>query len=333
MPKDISITLLTWNDWENTVMCLESIFQNRYDYFDVTLVNNGSDEHHIQKIYEWAQNKIEIKDDEIEFNGNKEIEIIDVTNSNKKTKDYYRNIYLINLKKNIGLASAVNKGFEFAINNQYNLISRIDCDFIITKNYLEEMLPLFDDTSIVAASPKIKHAYLRDTVWWSGFKKSWSYLKFQRTMNLKKKRIIDNKDIKGVITTDTIAGCCSFYTASAIKTVGLEDEDFEFGPEDTELSFRLNKIGRMVVNLDTYTFHKIAKSIDVSGWYYRSYNETRGFLLLIKKTGSLSDKFIGYMYHLLRIPYYLILLISRKRSKEKVFGYTKGCIDFFKFDY
>ena len=89
----------------------------------------------------------------------------------------------------------------------------------------------------------------------------------------------------------------------------------------------------MVVNLDTYTFHKIAKSIDVSGWYYRSYNETRGFLLLIKKTGSLSDKFIGYMYHLLRIPYYLILLISRKRSKEKVFGYTKGCIDFFKFDY
>ena len=88
-----------------------------------------------------------------------------------------------------------------------------------------------------------------------------------------------------------------------------------------------------MANLNTYTFHKIAKSIDVSGWYYRSYNETRGFLLLIKKTGSFSDKLIGYLYHVLRIPYFIILLIIGKRSKDRVFGFTKGCVDFFKFDF
>ena len=333
MPKNVSITLLTWNDWENTVACLESIFQNNYQYFDVIIINNGSDEHHIEKIYEWADNKIEIDDEEIEFNKNKKIEIIDVTNSNKKIKDNYRNIYIINQKKNIGLAPAVNKGFKFAIENKYDLISRIDCDFIISKNYIMNMISLFTNDDIVAASPKIKHAYLRHTVWWCGFKSSWSYLKFQRTMNLKKKRIIDNKNIQGIIDTDAIAGCCSFYKTSAITKVGLEDEDFEFGPEDAELSFRLKKIGRLVANLNTYTFHKIAKSIDVSGWYYRSYNETRGFLLLIKKTGSLSDKLIGYLYHVLRIPYFIILLIIGKRSKDRVFGFTKGCVDFFKFDF
>ena len=333
MPKNISITLLTWNDWRNTVECLESIFQNDYKNFDVILINNGSNYYNIKKIYDWAENKIEIKDEAIKFNKNKNIKIFDITNTNKRTNNDYRNIYIKNFKENIGLAPAVNQGFQFAIDNNYDLISRIDCDFIITNNYLNEMVNLFNNDSIVAASPKIKHAYLRNTIWWNGHKNSWSYLKFQRTMNLKKKRILDNNNIKGIAETDVIAGCCSFYKTEIIKKVGLEDEDFIFGPEDIELSFRLNKIGKLAVNMNTHTYHKIARSTQISGWYYRSYNETRGFLLLIKKTGTYSDKIIGYMYHFLRIPYFFILLILGKRSKEKVMGFAKGCFDFFKFDF
>lgn len=334
MIKSISITVLTWNDWRNTVECLESIFQSDYAYFDVILINQGSDKFHTNKIYEWAENKIKINDEEIKFNHNKNIKIFDVTKSNKKINNTFRNIYLINLKKNIGLAPGVNKGFKFAIDNNYDFISRIDCDFIITKTYLAEMIKIFDeDKSVIAASPKIRHSYLRNTVWWCGFKNSWGFLKFQRTMNLKKKRILDTKNLNGVIETDSIAGCCSFYKTDIIKKIGLEDEDFTFGPEDMELSFRLNKIGKLVVNLNTHTYHKIAKSTQVSGWYYRSYNETRGFLLLIKKTGTYSDKIIGYMYHFLRIPFFFILLILGKRSKERVVGFAKGCYDFFRHDF
>ena len=334
MIKSISITVLTWNDWRNTVECLESVFQNDYKYFDVILINNGSEKYHIDKIYEWAENKIQIKDPEIIFNPNKKINIFDITKTNKKTNNNYGNIYIINLQKNIGLAPAVNKGFQFAIDNNYDFISRIDCDFIITRKYLNDMISLFkNNNSIIAASPKIKHAFLRNTIWWSGFKNSWSYLKFHKTMNLKKKRILDDKNIRGIINTDVIAGCCSFYKTEIIKKIGLEDEEFIFGPEDAELSFRLNKIGKLTVNLNTHTFHKIARSTEVSGWYYRSYNETRGFLLLIKKTGTFSDKLVGYLYFLLRIPVYITLLIVGKRPREKVLGFTKGCVDFFKNDF
>ena len=49
MNKNIAITLLTWNDWENTVICLESIFQNTHQKFDVILINNGSENKHIKK--------------------------------------------------------------------------------------------------------------------------------------------------------------------------------------------------------------------------------------------------------------------------------------------
>ena len=62
MNKSIAITVLTWNDWENTIICLESIFQNTYQNFDVVLINNGSEKHHIEKIKDWALNKIEVSD-------------------------------------------------------------------------------------------------------------------------------------------------------------------------------------------------------------------------------------------------------------------------------
>ena len=330
MNKSIAVTVLTWNDWENTIVCLESIFQSTYKNFDVVLVNNGSEKYHIKKIYDWAQNKILVEDNEIEYNKNKQIQIIDITNNFKIQNKCNRNIYIINLEKNIGLAPAVNLGFKFSIQNQYDLTARIDCDFIVTKEYLKNMSSIFEvKNDIVAASPKIKHAYLRNTIWWKGFKSTWSYLKFQRTMNLKKKRIIDGANYSGMAETDAVAGCCSFYRTEVFKISGLEDEDFEFGPEDTELSFRLKKVGKLIVNFDVVTFHKIATSINVSGWYYRSYNETKGFLLLIKKTGTLSDRIIGYIYHALRIPYFLVLLLLKKRNKERVIGYTKGCLDFF----
>ena len=189
MSKSILITVLTWNDWENTVVCLESIFQNDYQNFDVLLINNGSEKYHIQKIKDWAKNKILIDDKEIEFNKNKQIKIINVANNQKINAKGSKNIYLINLEKNIGLAPAVNLGFKFSIQNQYDLTARIDCDFIVTKEYLKNMSSIFEvKNDIVAASPKIKHAYLRNTIWWKGFKSTWSYLKFQQTMNLKKKK-------------------------------------------------------------------------------------------------------------------------------------------------
>ena len=330
MSKSILITVLTWNDWENTVVCLESIFHNDYQNFDVLLINNGSEKYHIQKIKDWAKNKILIDDKEIEFNKNKQIKIINTTDNQKINAKGSKNIYLIDLEKNIGLAPAVNIGFKFSIQNQYDLTARIDCDFIVTKEYLKNMSSIFEvKNDIVAASPKIKHAYLRNTIWWKGFKSTWSYLKFQRTMNLKKKRIIDDSNYKGIVETDAVAGCCSFYKTTIFKISGLEDEDFIFGPEDAELSFRLKKVGRLIVNLDAVAFHKIAQSINVSGWYYRSYNETKGFLMLIQKTGTLSDKIIGYMYHILRVPYFFILLAFKIRKKDKVLGFYKGCLDFF----
>ena len=82
MTKNLAITVLTWNDWENTIKCLESIYQSTFSNFDVILVNNNSDKIHLDKIYEWSKNKINIEDKKKYLNSNKNIEKIYVN------KDY-----------------------------------------------------------------------------------------------------------------------------------------------------------------------------------------------------------------------------------------------------
>ena len=338
MSKNLAITILTWNDWQNTVKCLESIYQSTFNNFDIILVNNNSAKIHLDKIFEWSKNNIKVEDEEITFNSNKKIEIVKVEKNTTIKDKGKKTIYLIDSKEkknerwaeNLGCTAGLNLGYQFSLNQGYDYIARIDCDFIITKNYLEDIVKTLDnDNNIVAASPKIIHGGLKNTIWWCGWYWSWGFLKFHKLMNLKKKRIIDHPSYKGIKDTDVVSGCCSIYRSDALKQSGLGDEIFFFGPEDFDLSFRLKKYGRLVVNLDIKTFHMLTQSSKVSGWLSRSYYEAKGFLILIKKKGDLLDKIIGYSYFILRVPYYLILLILKKRKKIEFLVIVLGVTIFF----
>ena len=67
-----------------------------------------------------------------------------------------------------------------------------------------------------------------------------------------------------LVSTDAISVCCSIYRTSILKKSGLGDEDFFYGPEDIELSYRLKKYGRLVCNQKIKTFHKIGRSSHIA---------------------------------------------------------------------
>ena len=320
--KSIAVVVLTWNDWENTIKCLKSIFLNNYKFFDLILVDNNSNKFHRSKIQNW----IKLNKKKIKINKIQKVQHNQVT-KNKK----FKNLFYIesNRKKknrwalNLGCTAGLNLGYKFALKNKYDLIARVDCDFTLEKNYFHKMLSFMQLNNSIACSPRIMNAHesKKNTLVWFGFKKTWSYLKFQGTMNLNKRRVnknqIKNENIKN---TDCVCGCCSIYLSSALKKSGLGDEDFFFGPEDMELSFRLKKHGLLHVNHNVYAHHRVASSIKASGLTQRKYYETIGFLLLIKKIGTLSDKIFGYLFFLFRLPYQLI---------KKNYGYLLGCYDYF----
>jgi len=53
-PK-VAIIILNWNGWEDTIECLESVFRNTYQNYQVIVVDNGSTNGSIEKIKAWAE--------------------------------------------------------------------------------------------------------------------------------------------------------------------------------------------------------------------------------------------------------------------------------------
>jgi len=323
---NLSIVVLTWNDWKSTVDCLQSILKNDYKNYDVVLVDNNSNLKHINFLKKWQKREIACDSKFVAPNNLRFNKIIEIKeNETIKQKDKYKkNIFLIRNKKNFGLTRGLNIGYKFSINNKYKYILRVDNDIFLEKNCIKELIKNLRDENIAAISPKILHGHLTKTVWWSEFYMNWFYLKFQGTVNSKKNRILNNAQMSKIKQVDAIAGACSAYNAKILSKTTLGDEDFFYGPEDIELSYRLKKIGKLLVNQKAVAFHKIATSSSIAGVKNRTFQSTFGFLKLIEKIGTKSDKLVGYLYFILRLFYYKF-----KKKREYYEGYSFALKKFF----
>ncbi|NMC61155.1 MAG: glycosyltransferase, partial [Candidatus Methanofastidiosa archaeon] len=43
MQPEVSIIVLNWNNWKDTIECLESLYRISYTNYNIILVDNGSD--------------------------------------------------------------------------------------------------------------------------------------------------------------------------------------------------------------------------------------------------------------------------------------------------
>ncbi|HPX78231.1 MAG TPA: glycosyltransferase, partial [Methanobacterium sp.] len=57
----VSIIILNWNGWQDTLECLESVFQIDYPNYQVILVDNNSQDQSLEKIRKYTQGKITVK--------------------------------------------------------------------------------------------------------------------------------------------------------------------------------------------------------------------------------------------------------------------------------
>ena len=238
----VGIVVLSWNDWKNTSKLLESIFKSNYNNYDIIVVDNNSNNENFEGLINWCKSK-KIKINRINFKPK--------SRDNKKSR---KNLYIyriteiadIPFAKNLGVARGYNKGINFALKNNYDFIVKLDCDFLVTKNFISGMVQtLKDNRNAATVSPKVYYYLNKKTkiIWWKGLNFSKNYFRFQRTGKGSDRRILDKGQFKGLIKTDSICGCCVMFRSKILKKVGQLDEDFFFGPEDIEHSNRIKKYG------------------------------------------------------------------------------------------
>ncbi|GFP33386.1 rhamnosyltransferase [Candidatus Hakubella thermalkaliphila] len=87
MNPKVSIIILNWNGWKDTIECLESLYQITYTNYDVIVVDNGSEDDSIEKIKGYCEGKIEVESKFFEYSGeNKPIEIVEYTRTDGESK-------------------------------------------------------------------------------------------------------------------------------------------------------------------------------------------------------------------------------------------------------
>jgi GT2 family glycosyltransferase len=333
----VVIVILTWNDSKNTIECLDSVFKSDYPNYDILLVDNNSDYENFNNILTWCKKRL-ISTHAINF----EWKNTKSKKRNKRNKLFiYQSNKIANFKfaKNLGVAGGYNIGFNYALKKKYEFFIRIDCDFLITKNLISGMVKTFlANQEAVAVSPKVYYYIKKKTkmIWWTNFNYPKNYFRFVQFGRDSNRRIMDIGQFKGISTSDTVCGCCVMYKSKIIKKIinnfpkrkTVLDEDFFYGPEDMEISDRLKKHGKILVNLNYYAYHKVSRSILVSGVKEHIYFTTLGWLFITKKICNRYDQIIMRIYFLLK-AIISIAKVFYKKNKNPHIGFLLGLRDYF----
>jgi hypothetical protein len=148
----VSIVILNWNGWKDTIECLESIFRQTYPLFKVVVVDNGSADDSVQRILAWAKQKSAQDAEFSEFNKSRKLrKAIDITSEEAKAggKGPFRgprvhddiDLVIIRNACNYGFAGGSNVGLDYVTNvfeSDYLLL--VNNDVVLEPDFLDCIL-------------------------------------------------------------------------------------------------------------------------------------------------------------------------------------------------
>lgn len=348
MPPHVTIILLNWNGWKDTVECLESVYRISYPSFSVVLVDNNSTDGSLDKIRDFCSGNFNVFNELkhpniskiiktptkkpiklIEFD---EKDIVGQNSMNGDIKSFSTQpaLFLIKSKKNHGFTGGNNIGIKFAQNSiKSDYILLLNNDTVVETGFLEPMVEISEnskDIGFVGPKTYFYHPYPQKIIQITGggginLKKAKT---FQRGYQEK-----ENGQYNDSVDIGYVGGSCVLVKNEVLNKVGLLDERFFMYWEDTDWSYRGYKKGyRSVYQPKSIIWHKHGAS---SKPCFELYYLSRNRVFFMKKNAD-SSEYNNFLFHFfthvfwLDIWYYLIHL----KDLKKVSCYLRGLKDGFK---
>ncbi len=216
---DVSILIVNYNTCGLTLQCLQSVFSKTENIsFEVIVVDNASTDDSVRKI------------------------------SNE-----FPQVKLIEAKYNLGFGKANNMGAKQASGNYLFLLNS---DTILLENstkILKDYLEKAPDLNIAVVGCKLldlenqPHSSFGNfpSIWQEIFEYGPSKIFHKFYKERLSVSVVDSSNV--IKEVDYIVGADMFFKKSKFDEVGGFDEDFFFYYEETELCFRLKKLGYKVI--------------------------------------------------------------------------------------
>ncbi len=340
MNSIVSIIILNWNGWQDTIECIESLYQINYPNYNIIILDNNSKDNSIQKIKEYCRGKLPIKSKFFKYNPkNKPIKILEyyeneLSNLTEITEEFQyilpnRKLILIKNDENYGFAEGNNIGIRFALkflNTDYILL--LNNDTVVDRNFLNELVKNAEiDFKIGLLGPKI---YYYD------FKGKNDVINFAGgNLNLWKgtsKHIgideFDHNQYDQIKFIDFVDGSCFLVKKRLLEKIGFLNPNYFAYWEENDLCMRGFRVGYSCLYVpNSKIWHKISKSTKkIDGFY--EYFMTRNTFWFMKKYANDRQLIVFYFYFFgLKLFYRILLYTFYFRNFRKLNSFLNGVID------
>lgn len=294
MYSKVSIIILNWNGWKDTVECLESLYQINYPNFDLILVDNNSEDNSIEKIRKYCEGNLKLKSDFLNYTDNKPIKLFEYgkkdIEKNIINEEFYnlpsnKRLLLIKNNKNYGFTEGNNIGIRYVLNTlnpEYILL--LNNDTVVDRYFLDELV------EVAESSPKI--GFIGPKVYYYDYKGRKDVINFaggkQNLWKFKPSHIGYKEIDKGQYDTnkevDYIHGCCLLARAQMLEDIGLLDKEYVSYREENDWAIRgYNRGWKSVYAYKSKIWHKIGGSTNRDTNLFVDYLETKNRFLFVKK--------------------------------------------------
>lgn len=294
----VSIIIVNWNGWKDTLECLESIFKINYPNYDIIVVDNHSQDDSINQLKNYSVNN---------------------------------NFKLIENEENYGFAEGNNIGIKYALkylNPKYILL--LNNDTIVDKNFLKELTSVGEKyTKSGILGPKIYSYDNPDIIWSAGCKISW---KFARGIQIGSGKT-DKDQYDNPEEVAYISGSAFLIKTDTIKNIGLMDNIYFLYFEESDWTLRANQAGYKSLYVPSAkVWHKVSRSGGGISKPIGLYYITRNRWIFMKKWAKKSDYIFFVIYQVLG-ALILPLGLSIFYKNTKLFSaYYRGLWSGLKFD-
>ncbi len=249
----VSIVILNWNGWKDTIECLESLFRIEYDNYDVIIVDNASKDDSLKKLKEYAKRNIAISSTFFDYlPDNEPIEVLEFTRaetereideSEKNTEmPTKKRMIIIKNDKNDGFAEGNNIGIRYAkntFNPEYFLL--LNNDTVVHSEFLSELVTVAEgDQYSGFVGPKVYYYDKKNTIQFTGGGDI--YLSKGRTPRIANGEK-DNGQYDRTYEVGFVGGSCLLCKREVVDKIGLMDPKYFLYFEETDWCLRGKKAG------------------------------------------------------------------------------------------
>ncbi len=294
----VSVIILNWNGWQDTIECLESLSKISYPYYEVIVVDNGSEDDSVKRVKAWRK------------------------------KELIKKFSLIENNKNYGFAKGNNIAIKRVLRERQSAyILLLNNDMVVEKNFLNELVKVAENNpkiGIVGSKIYFYPPRTKNIIQSCG---AGIDLKTGKLVNYGDGEI-DSKQFKKTKKVIYVYGASMLIKREVFEKIGFFDEKFFAIAEDADLCLRAKKAN--YISCCAYlskVWHKSEISIKkVPGFadYYRTRN-----LFWLEKKHTTSTQFLFFLisYFLFQSPQTVRHQYLKQRKFTLLKSYFRGIKD------